>query len=203
MGGVKLTPPVNEQISSITKRTAAIGEKIIAAQRGIAAAESISIQLQQPITQPGVRFTLPELMQYWNPDWELERAGFGGDGVGAMPGIRGQTALDDDTLITYPRDEARGLVLRRALKLGIRPSLEFQVAADPGKAWELNVYAGNRQVLKKIIDGGDKGLGWQTIIVDLEDYAEKETTLRLYQRVLMPNTLKVPGKAYWKTIVVK
>ena len=51
-------------------------------------------------------------MRYWNPDWQLDRAGFGGAG-GGMGGIRGSTYLDGDMLATYPRDEVRGLVLRR------------------------------------------------------------------------------------------
>lgn len=45
-------------------------------------------------------------MRYWNPDWTLERAGFGGAG-GGMAGIRGITCLEDDILATYPRDEVR------------------------------------------------------------------------------------------------
>lgn len=203
MGGVKLTPAVDERVGAIAKRTAAIGEKIVASQGGSVSDDMLSIKPQDPVTQPGVRFSLAELMRYWNPDWKLERAGFGGDGVGAMPGIRGLTALDGDVLITYPRDEARGLVLRRTMKLSSAPRLEFQVAADPRRAWELNVYAGNEQLLKQIIAGGEKAQEWQTIVVDLERLAGTETTLRLYQRVLMPGAFKVPGSAYWKNIVVK
>jgi len=34
------------------------------------------------------------------------RSALGGDGVSAMPGLRGMTYLDGETLVTYPRDEA-------------------------------------------------------------------------------------------------
>lgn len=200
MGTVEFTPPVDEAISAVAKRTAAIGEKIISAQGGAVEGDSIQIRLQVPETQPAVRFTLPDLMAFWNPDWTLERAGFGGDGVGAMPGIRGLSALDGDVLITYPRDEARGLLLRRTAVLGGAPSLAFEVAADPGKAWELSVYAGNQRVARKVVEGAATDLRWEKIEVDLTDFERKETTLRLYQRVLLPGLNLIPGNAYWRSL---
>ncbi len=78
-------------------------------------------------------------MKYWNPDWTLDRAGFGGAG-GGMPGIRGITYLDRQVLATYPRDEVRGTVLRRTMRLGLAPSLKFQAGVDLGRAWQLQVF---------------------------------------------------------------
>ncbi len=203
LGSVKLTPAVDEKISALANRTAAIGEKIIVSKGGHVSGDRISIVSEPIATQPAQRFQLAELTQWWNPDWTLERAGYGGDGIGAMPGIRGYTALDGDTLVTYPRDEARGLLLHRKVKLGDKPSLELQVAADPGKAWELNVYAGNRRVLEKVIEGTATEVQFETLKIDLADVAERETTLRLYQRILLPGKLKVPSKAHWKSPVVR
>jgi len=203
LGRVTVTPAVDEKISTLAKRTAAIGEKIITAKGGKISGDEIHILPESVVTQAAQRFQLSDLTQWWNPDWTLERAGFGGDGVGAMPGIRGYTALDGDTLITYPRDEARSLLLRRKLKLGDAPSLELQVAADPGKAWELNVYANNKRVLARTIEGSGTEVRFETIKIDLGDFAGRETTLRLYQRVLLPGQLKVPGVAYWKSPVVR
>jgi hypothetical protein len=37
---------------------------------------------------------------------------------------------------------------------------------------------------------------WYEIKVDLAEFAGKQTHLRLYQRVLVPN--RVAGNAYWK-----
>ncbi|MBI4327250.1 MAG: hypothetical protein HY674_18595 [Chloroflexi bacterium] len=153
MGAVKLTPPVDETISGLARRTAMMGEKILLANGARLKGDAITIPMQEPITQPAETFKLADLMQYWNPDWRLDRAGFGGAG-GGLGGIRGITYLDGDVLATYPRDEVRGLVLRRTLKLGAQPDLSLQAGADAGRAWELNVYANNKLMDKRIIDGG-------------------------------------------------
>ncbi len=203
MGSLTLTPAVDESICELAKRTAAIGKQIIAANDGKVAGDLISIETQVPKTQPALRFELADLMEYWDADWKLERAGFGGDDAGAMRGIRGITYLDDETLVTYPRDEARGLVLRRTVKLSASPNLRFQVAAEPGKAWELLVFADNDQIIQKLIIGEGDNLSWQQISVDLTNYAGMETILRLYQRTLMPGQLKIPSNAYWKSITVE
>jgi len=170
MGPVALTPPVNESISDLAKRTAAVGEKIITANGGKIDGAKISIPVRQPITQPAELFELADLMQYWNSDWKLERAGFGGAG-GGMGGIRGITYLDGDVLATYPRDEVRGLVLRRTSKLSGNPTLTFQAGVDPGRAWELNVYANNKQVFNSVIAGADGGRQWREVKVDLSEFA--------------------------------
>src|SRR5262249_46451014 len=112
MGGVKLTPPVDERISDLARRTAAVGERLLTADGAKVAGEALTIPAQDVVTQPAELFALADLPKYWNPDWSLERAGFGGAG-GGMRGIRGITHLDGDVLATYPRDEVRGVVLRR------------------------------------------------------------------------------------------
>jgi hypothetical protein len=200
MGPVALTPRVNESISELAKRTAAVGEKIIAANGGKIGADKISIPVRQPITQPAEHFKLADLMEHWNSDWKLERAGFGGAG-GGMGGIRGITYLDGDVLATYPRDEVRGLVLRRTLKLSGNPTLTFQAGVDSGRAWELNVFTNNKEMFKSVIAGADGGRQWREVKVDLSEFAGMTVTLRLYQRVLVPN--RTAGNAYWKAIELK
>jgi len=171
------------------------------ANGGKLSGDKISIPLQRPVTQRAELFRLADLMAYWNPDWTLERAGFGGAG-GGMSGIRGITCLEGDVLATYPRDEVRGLLLRRAVKLSETPTLSFQAGVDAGRAWELNVYAGNKLMLKRIIDGGaGGGRKWQEVKIDLREFAGATVVLRLYQRVLVPN--KTAGNAYWKAIEVR
>jgi ADP-ribosylglycohydrolase len=201
MGGVKLTPPVDEHISDLAARTVAIGEKVLAANGARSNGDQLVIAASEPQTQAAERFTLPELMKYWNPEWTLERAGFGGAG-GGMPGIRGITYLSGDVLATYPRDETRGMLLRRRAKLGMQPALDFQVGSAPNRAWELSVYADNKELLKQLIVGGTGAdLNWQPIHVDLAQFANTEVTLRLYQRVLIP--VRLPGNAYWKELTLR
>jgi len=203
MGGVKLTPPVDEKISDLAEHTAAIGERFLLANGAKLHNQEISIPTQEPATQPAELFTLADLMKFWNPDWKLERAGFGGAG-GGIGNIHGITHLEDDVLATWPRDPVRGVVLRRTVKLSDSPALSFAVAADSGRTWELEVYAANQGVFRKLIDGsGEKSSErkWQEIKIDLKEFAGKETELRLYQRVLLVD--KIPGNAYWKGIELK
>jgi len=88
------------------------------------------------------------------------------------------------------------------LKLGGNPTLTFQAGVDPGRAWELNVYADNMQLLNRVIAGTDGGARkWEEVKVDLGKFAGQTALLRLYQRVLLPN--KTAGNAYWKAIEVR
>lgn len=141
-------------------------------------------------------------MQYWTPDWKLERAGFGGAG-GGMPGIRGITYLEGEVLATYPRDEIRGLVISRKVKLGPKPALTLDVGVDPGRAWELMVYADNLPLTRRLVAAPPeaKERTWQSFELALGAFAGKETTLRLYQRVLVPN--HTAGNAYWRHLRIQ
>jgi hypothetical protein len=201
MGSVKeFTPPVDESISELARRTATIGEKILLAEGAALVGSMLRIPTEIIVTQPAERFTLADLMRYWNPDWTLERAGFGGAG-GGMAGIRGITCLEGDILATYPRDEVRACVLRRTSLLGGAPRLTFEAGSEPGRAWELTVYADNKLLFKEVIASNTAERVWRTVDVDLADYAGRETTLRLYQRVFVPN--RVAGNALWRNLVVR
>jgi len=203
MGGVlKLTPPVDESISDLARRTAAVGAQVLAANGADVTDAALSIPRRPVITQPLQRFRLADLTQTWNPDWTLERAGFGG-GDGGMGGIRGQTHLEGETLATYPRDEIRGLVLRRVVTPGAGAALTFRAGVDPGRAWKLQVYADNARVLDRLIEApaGAKDQHWEDVRVDLAAFAGKTVTLRLFQRVLIPG--KTAGNAYWNGLEVK
>jgi hypothetical protein len=199
MGGVKLTPPVDESISGIARRTAAVGAKFLNANGGKADDREISTTVQDVVAQPPELFSVNELTRYWNPDWTLERAGVGGAG-GGMRGIRGNTYLDGDVLATYPRDEVRGALLTRTVRLSEHPKLTLQVAADPDRTWRLEVMAGNRTVLGKLITGpSGTDRQWQTIIVPLDEFAGKQTVVRLFQRVLLVPPANT-GNAYWRDL---
>jgi ADP-ribosylglycohydrolase len=203
MGKVKLTPAVDEKISDIARRTAKIGSLVVASQGGKVGHETLTITPQAPQPQLAERFELSDLMQYWNPEWELERAGFGGDNLGAMPGIRGITYLDGDTLVTFPRDEVRALRIIRTLQLGAQPRLSFRVGVDPHRTWELLVYVGNKQIHRQIMTGEAAGRTWSDVALDLSEYANKNVTIRLYQKTLFLKQPYLPGNAYWQKIALE
>jgi hypothetical protein len=200
MGPLQLTPPVDESITELAHRTAKLGLAIAAAHGAVDDGNTLHIPIQAPEAQPAELFNLADLMQYWNPDWTLERAGFGGAG-GGMAGIRGITYLDGEILSTYPRDEVRGTVLRRNAALGNHPVLKFKAGVDPGRAWQLQVYVNDDKVLDKLIEGKSGTVEWQDIEVDLSKYASQEVVLRLFQRVLIPH--HEAGNAYWRDLVLQ
>jgi hypothetical protein len=200
MGGVTLTPAVDEKISDLARRTAVIGQKILLENGAKLNGNMLSIPAQQPVALSAELFTLADLTKYWNPDWQLVRAGFGGAG-GGMKGIRGITYLDNDVLATYPRDEIRGLLLQRIMKVSTETELSFDVASDAKRAWNLSVFIQNDNKLAKTIEGGEKEQKWENIKIDLTPYRGKMVTIRLYQRVLVPG--KEAGNAYWKNIQIK
>src|SRR5713101_3765536 len=178
MGPLKLTPPVDESITELARRTEKLGLAIAVAHGASDDGNTLRITMQVPVTQPAELFRLADLMHYWNPDWKLERAGFGGAG-GGMPGIRGITYLDGDVLATYPRDEVRGVVLRRKLKLGVKSRLRFEAGSDANRAWQLEVYINNANRLSRRIDGGPSGEGrhWENIELDLSAGAGQEVEI--------------------------
>jgi hypothetical protein len=205
MGPRKLTPPVDESISDLARRTARIGKAILAAHGASNDGSVLRIHVQAPMTQPAELFKLADLMKYWNPDWTLERAGFGGSG-GDMPGIRGITYMDGQVLATYPRDEVRETILQRTMRFGPEPSLKFQAGADLGRAWQLQVFIDDTKVLDKLIDGvfaTDESATrhWENIQIDLSGYANQTVVLQLYQRVLVP--YHEAGNAYWRDLKVE
>jgi hypothetical protein len=199
MGPLQLTPPVDESISELAQRTARTGLAIAASHGANDDGNTLRISLQTPQAQPAELFKLADLMRFWNPDWSLERAGFGGAG-GGMTGIRGITYLDGDVLSTYPRDEVRSTVLRRSIKLGAESTLQFKAGVDSGRAWQLQVFVNDDKVLDQLIEGLTEGRSWQDVKLDLSKYKNQDVALRLYQRVLIPH--HEAGNAYWRELSV-
>jgi len=205
LGPVRLTPGVDESIAELARRTARIGEDLLS-ENGIDTSKPLlSIPIETPTEQPAELFRLSDLTQYWNPDWKLLRAGFGG-GDGGLEGIGGMTYLDGDTLSTWPYDNVRGVTLERSVKLGDHASLNFDVGVDEGRSWKLQVYVNDVRVLNQMIDGTDSLKGadehmWRDVHIDLASYKGQTVVLRLYQLVL--NTSEKPGDAYWKNLSVQ
>jgi len=206
MGPLKLTPTVDESISTLAERTAVIGEKILLSHGARLDGENLVIPTEQPRTQEPELFKLSDFTKWWNPDWSLERAGFGGAG-GGIEGIRGDTYLDGETLSIWPRDEVRGALLRRTVELSDSPSLSFDAGADAGCTWRLNVFVNNDKLLDKLINGGAlaKGNGparhWEHIHLDLTPYRRQSVVIRLYDLVLVPH--HYVGNSYWRFIQLR
>ncbi|KAF0116461.1 MAG: hypothetical protein FD128_573 [Hyphomonadaceae bacterium] len=196
MNGVIMTPPVDEKISELARRSAMIGEQIIVANNGRVDGTYLSILPQAPITQAPEPFALSDLMEFWNPEWSLVRAGFGGAIFG---GSRGGTYLDGDVLATFPQDFARGLYLGRKLKFSATPILNFEVAAEPNKAWELNVFVDNLMVHSEIISGAGQNRNFKQITINMSQFANQEVTIRFYQKIANINDVQ-PSTAYWRNL---
>ncbi len=198
MGPLALKPPVDEKITDLAKRTAAVGQAILIRNGVKLKNDILQIRIQQPVTQPAELFKLSDLMQYWNPNWQLERAGLGG-GTGGMR-ICGNTHLDNQVLATYPRDEVRAVLLHRTLELSDIKELTMEVCSDAQRTWVLNVYANNKLLLNQPIHGGDSERKWEQIKVDVSEFKGQKLTVRLYQRVIIKG--KESGNAYWKNIKI-
>jgi len=160
----------------------------------------------QPITQEPELFKLSDFTKMWNPDWILERAGFGGGG-GGIAGIRGDTYLDGDTLSIFPRDEVRGALLRRSVQLSSAPSLDFDAGVDPGRTWRLEIFVNNDKVLSRLIQGNSAKLAsslehqWEHIHFDLSAYKNQSVVIRLYDLILVPG--HEAGNSYWRKLEIQ
>jgi hypothetical protein len=206
MGDLKLTPPVDESVTGLARRSIAVGEQILLAHGAERRGNEFRIPTEELESLKPELFKLSDFMKWWNPDWMLERAGFGG-ASGGVQGIRGNTYLDGDTLAIWPRDEVRGALLRRSLQLSDHPVLSFDAGADVGSVWHLNVFVDNTRVLDKLIDGGAMEVGdptkrrWEHLELDLSAFKNQSAVLRLYDLVLVPH--RCVGNSYWKHLDIR
>lgn len=232
IGSVKLTPPVNTTTKELAEKTVDMGRRMMSYWSNTRIeGDMIHIPMQREIqTQPLELFDPNDFAKYWNPDWELFRAGYGTPG-GGFRGIRGGTFYDEGVLVTYPKNEIRNCYLTRTIKLSDDPSLVMEVGADPGRAWTLEVFVNNDEVInRKLIDGGDplewknedgstpwfipgyfpppqddyerskKTREYKEIEVDLREWAGQVVTIRLYMIPIVLN--EYSGNAYWKKVEI-
>jgi hypothetical protein len=71
-----------------------------------------------------------------------------------------------------------------------------------GCAWALDVQVENQQLSTRTIQARTADREWQTVNVDLKEYAGRTVTLRLIQRVLL-GPEHTPGNAYWRNLVLE
>jgi hypothetical protein len=206
MGPLQLTPPIDESISGLAERTAAIGWKILLDHGAKSQGDTLIISRQRPVMQAPELFKLADFTKMWNPDWTLERAGYGGAG-GGIVGIRGDTYLDGDTLSIFPRDEVRGALLSRSVELSDKPSLGFDVGADSGRVWHLEAFVNNKKILDRLVEGGPLPAEsaaerhWDHVDLDLSPFKGQAVVIRLYDLVLVPN--REAGNSYWKNLELR
>jgi hypothetical protein len=177
MGPLTFDPPVDERISGIAPRIMNIA--------------------RQPLSVPEVKpefFELGDLTRYWDPRWQMERAGFGGAG-GGLGGLRGITYLDNEVLVTWPRDEVRGVVLSTTADLRGGKLMKLEVGAEENRAWRLEIYANNQRLLSKLIEGP----AIQTVTQALPAGGPK-TVIRLFQHTLVGD--KLPSSAHWRKVTI-
>jgi len=150
-------PMVDISLEDLGERTAEMGFKMMA-HYGEADVDGDELVIK---VEPGVEaqelfwFDPNDFATLWDPEWNMKGAGFGAPG-GGFRGIRGGTFLDDGVLSTFPRDEVRSCYLYRTVRLDNDPKLFMELGADPGRAWRLEVFVNNNEILKPepIIDGG-------------------------------------------------
>lgn len=197
LGPVTFDPPVRERLSDLARRTAAIGCRVLSAHGAHVSSDGIVVSSEAPVTQEPGLFHLSDLMSYWNRDWELIGAGYGYRGD-----VRGTTHLEREVLATYPRDEVRGVALRRTAKLSENPALTIQIGADRGRVWQLEVWVDNQRVFQQLIENRETGSKWKRVRIDLAPFAGRKVRLRVYQFVLLPGGHS-PGSAYWKELTLE
>ena len=205
MGPLKLGRVVDEKISGLAERIAAVGEKHLIANGARRDGDTLVISKQAVKTQALEYFDINDYGSLWNPSWKL---------AGAARGGAGATYLDGDVLVTFPRD-TRPCLLERSMSLSAAPSLSFRAGAVAGRPWRLQVMVDDDVVATQVI-GPAQGVTaahipgaveekdpvpeWMPVSVDLAKYAGKSVVLRLYQ---WPPQSQIPGPAYWQAAKVE
>ncbi|PHX73518.1 MAG: hypothetical protein CK548_00830 [Opitutia bacterium] len=98
-------------------------------------------------------------------------------------------------------DEVRACLVRRTTTLRAPPRLTFEAGTEPERAWELTVYSDNKALEKRVISSTGSTRQSETLDIDLKEFAGRETTVRLYQRVFVPS--RTAGNALWRNLVLR
>jgi hypothetical protein len=204
MGPLKLGRTIDERIDDLARRVADAGEKNLLANGARLESGVLVIPRQTVHTQPLEYFDINDYGKLWNPDWRLEGAARGGAGA---------TYLDDDVLVTFPRD-TRPCMLTRSLDVPAgKPQLKLAIGHLHYRPWRLQVFVDDDNLRTQLI-GAEESTDpkqvppnasqavplWDEITLDLSAYAGRTVTLRLYHW-LAEN--QIPGAAYWRTVRVE
>lgn len=184
MGQLKLGRTIDERIDDLARRVADTGQKNLLAHGARLEKGALLIPRQTVQTQPLEYFDINDYGKLWNPDWRLENAS------------RAGTYLDNDVLVTFPRDTRPAMLTRSIAIPAGTPRLTLTVGNLPNHPWRLQVFADDDNLATQIINAENKN-SWTDVSLDLSPYAGRTITLRLYQW-LVEN--QIPGPAYWRSI---
>jgi hypothetical protein len=200
MGPLKFGRMIDEKITDLADRIAALGEKILLANGARREGDVLLIPKQQVQTQPLEYFDINDYGALWSPDWKL---------VGAGRGQSGATYLLGATLVTYPRD-TRPCLLERTVTLAAgHPKAALVVGSLPAHRWRLKAFVNDDAVAEKVIGSSsadvssaqtESGPSWTEVNVDLSKYEGQTVILRLYQ---WPGPSQLPESAYWRKAAIE
>jgi hypothetical protein len=189
MGNVVYKKVVDERISDLAARIAAVGAKLLVANGAVEKEDSLLIPHEVVKEQPLEWFDINDYGQLWNSAWTLSHAGRGGAGATYLQ-------WEDHTLVTFPRDTRPCRLERQARLPEGHPELVLIVGSSPERPWRLEALVNNETVLTEEISkeapGGDPQ--YREFHLDLSNYAGQAVTLRLYHWL---KGGKAPGSAYW------
>jgi hypothetical protein len=191
MGPLKLGRTIDERIDDLARRVAEAGQKNLLANGAKLASGALVIPRQLVRAQPLEYFDINDYGKLWNPDWRLEGAS------------RGGTYLDDNVLVTFPRD-TRPCMLTRSLNVPAGTSkLTLEIGYLPNRPWRLQVFVEDDNLTSQIVGSGDSNASnamplWKKITLDLSPYAGRTVILRLYH---WPAENYTSG-AYWRFVRV-
>jgi hypothetical protein len=194
MGPLKLGRTIDERIDDLARRVADAGQKNLLANGARLENGAFLLPKQTVQTQPLEYFDINDYGKLWNPDWRLENAS------------RAGTYLDNNVLVTFPRD-ARPCMLVRSLEVPAgNPKLTLEIGHLPNRPWRLQVFVDDQNLASQIVLGGEDSSAstsaplWKEVALDLSPYAGHTVTLRLYHW-LAENS--IPGQAYWRSVQIK
>jgi hypothetical protein len=159
------------------------------------AAESRFTQSEMAMIVAVAGKNISEAVSKFAPGWKVAKCGEDMD-----PGLYATWAGKKKVLMTHPLDEDVGCVLSKKIKLpkGQKNVLRLVVGHHPDGDWQLIVKADGKELFKHLVGEETARDGWVTVVVDLSDYAGKETLLELINQ---PNGWAYEA-AYWAKIEV-
>jgi len=192
MGPVTFHKVVDERISDLGARIAAVGRRMLAAHGGLEAGGDLLVPHDAAHEQPLEWFDINDYGKLWNPGWRLANAGRGGPGATYLQ-------WEDGVLVTYPRDTRPCRLERDALVSADPSHLKLTVGALPDRPWRLQILVNDESALTEVLQPNSPGQDteYRDFHIDLTRYAGQQVNLRLYHWLVDG---KAPGSAYWKKI---
>ncbi len=195
MGPVTFQRVVDERISDLAARIAAVGRRMLVANGALEKDGELLVRQEAAREQPLEWFDINDYGKLWNPDWRLANAGRGGPGATYLQ-------WEDNVLVTYPRDTRPCRLEQDVLVMDDHPQVKLTVGSVPDRPWCLQVLVNDESVLTEIMQTYSPGEAahYRDFYIDLTKHAGQAVKLRLYHWLVDG---KAPGSAYWKKIEMR